>query len=179
MIDPLTLRMWLYRVLLVSLAGAITFVHILPISNNPGGLPGPDLVLSMVLAWVIRRPEYVPVYIVALLIFLIDMLSLHAPGLRAALVVLGLEFLRQRQAGSTDMPFAAEWVLVVLVMAAIVLSERVVLAVFMVEQVSFGKTILRLVISCATYPIVVAFSVYVLGVRRMQPGEADALRQGI
>ncbi len=179
MIDPLTLRMWLYRMLLVGLAGLITFVHILPLSNNSGGLPGPDLVLSMVLAWVIRRPEYVPVYIVALLVFLIDMLSQHPPGLRAALVVLGLEFLRQRQAGSTDMPFVAEWILVVLVMAGIVLGERLVLAVFLVEQVSLGKTLLRLVISGATYPIVVAFSIYVLGVRRLQPGEADALRHGV
>lgn len=179
MVDPLTFRLWMYRLLLVTLVGLITFVHILPKSGIPNGLPGPDLVLALIFAWVMRRPEYVPVLIVAMLVFLIDMLSQNPPGLRVVLVIFGLEFLRQRKAGTTDIPFAAEWALVILVMGGIVLGERLVLAVFLVEQVSFGKTLLRLIISVATYPVVVMVSMYVFGVRRVQPGEADALRQGI
>ncbi|MCP5038063.1 MAG: rod shape-determining protein MreD [Rhodobacteraceae bacterium] len=179
MIDPQTLRIWLFRLVLLALAGGVAFVLILPLSFNPAGLPGPDLILALIFAWVLRRPEYVPVPLVAAIVFLMDMLLLNPPGLHAALVVIGVEFLRQRGASSTDLPFAVEWGLVMVVMGMILLGQRLVLAIFVVEQIEFGKEALRLVISWSVYPLVVAFSVYILGVRRVQPGDADALRQGL
>ncbi|HGG06381.1 MAG TPA: rod shape-determining protein MreD [Aliiroseovarius sp.] len=179
MIDPITFRLWSYRVLLLAMAFVITFIQLLPLSDGYGGLPGPDLFLALVFAWVVRRPEYVPVALVAVIVFLMDMLFQSPPGLRAALVVMGLEFLRRRAMQMRDMPFALEWGLVVAVLALVMLGERLVLAVFFVDQVSFGKSVLRLLITMATYPVVAAFSVYVLGVRRLQPGDADALRRGI
>ncbi len=179
MIDPLTFRRWFYRLLLVLLAAGITFIRMLPLSTLPAALPGPDLLLALVFAWVLRRPEYVPAALVALIFFLTDMLMQAPPGLRAGLVVMGLEFLRVRASGAQDRSFLMEWGLVAMVMAAILLGERLVLAVFLVEQVSFGKEVLRLLMSVALYPLVVAVSVFVLGVRRVMPGEADALRQGL
>ncbi len=178
MIDPRTFRLWFYRALLVWLVAMITFILMLPLSTLPATFPGPDLVLVLVFAWLLRRPEYVPTPLVAALFFLIDMLFQNPPGLRAALVVLGLEFLRRR-AGAHDRSFLAEWAMVAAVMAAIMLGERLILAIFLVEQVSFGKTVLRLLMSAAAYPLVVWVSVFVLRVRRVMPGEADALRQGL
>ena len=176
MIDPRTFRLWGYRLLFVLIGGVLTFVLILPLSLRTGLIPGPDLMLALIFAWSLRRPEYVPILLVAGLVFLTDMLMQNPPGLRAALVLLGLEFLRGR-GGGPDMPFAAEWSLVIAIMSLILLGERLVLGVFMVEQVSFGKSILRLVVTAATYPLVVAVSVYLFRVRRVAPGEADALRQ--
>ena len=177
MIDPQTLRRWFYRLLLLLLVGLVTFARILPLPTLPVTFPGPDLLLLMVFAWVLRRPEYVPVLLVALLFFLADMLMLNPPGLHAGLVVLGSEFLRRR-AGIHDRPFLAEWAMVAGTMAAILLAERLVLTVLFVEQVSFGKQVLRYLVSVAAYPPVVAVTVYVLRVRHVMPGEAEALRQG-
>ncbi len=177
MIDPRTFRLWFYRALLVLLIGMITFVLMLPLSTLPAAFPGPDLMLVLVFAWVLRRPEYVPTPLVAGLFFLVDMLFLNPPGLRAALVVLGLEFLRRR-AGMRDRPFLAEWGLVAGVVAAILLGERLILTVFLVEQVSFGKIVLRFLMTAAAYPLVAAVTVFVFRVRHIMPGEADALRHG-
>ena len=178
MIDPRTFRLWFYRLLLVMLVGAITFLRMLPLSTLPPGLPGPDLVLGFTFAWVLRRPEYAPVVLVAALFFLIDLLMQNPPGLRAALVVIGVEYLRRRAPTSQDRSFLMEWWLVALVMAAILLGERLVLNLFLVDRVSFGKEVLRLLMSAAFYPVVVAVTVYLLRVRRALPGEAEALRQG-
>ncbi len=177
MIDPRSFRRWFYQALLVLLFGMITFMHMLPLSTLPAAFPGPDLLLLLVFAWVLRRPEYVPVLLVAPMFFLTDMLLLNPPGLHAGLVVLGLEFLRRR-AGMRDRPFLAEWALVAGTMAAILLTERLVLALLLVEQVSFGKQVLRYLVSLAAYPLVAAFTVFVLRVRHVLPGEAEALRQG-
>jgi rod shape-determining protein MreD len=43
---------------------------------------------------------------------LADLLFLRPPGLWAAIVVLGHEFLRNREQGLRDMPFFVEWGLV-------------------------------------------------------------------
>ncbi len=174
MVDPLKLRMWFYWALLVALAGLVIFVAMLPLSTLPAGWPGPDLLLALVCAWVLRRPEYVPVGLVAALFFLTDMLTLQPPGLRAALVVLAVEFLRRR--AGQERPFVLEWGLVALVLGAVMLGERLVLGLALVDQVSFGKAALRLIATILAYPLVVAVSVWVLRVRRIQPGEADALR---
>ncbi len=178
MIDPRTLRLWFYRALLVLLIGMITFALMLPLSTLPAAFPGPDLMLVLVFAWVMRRPEYVPAFLVAALFFLVDMLFQNPPGLRAALVVLGVEFLRQRS-GNRDRPYLVEWAMVVGVMAAILLAERLILSVFLVEQVSFGKQVLRFLMSAAIYPLVAGISVLVFRVRHIMPGEADALRSGL
>lgn len=178
MIDPRSFRLWFYRALLVWLIGMITFVLMLPLSSIPASFPGPDLALVLVFTWVLRRPEYVPTPLVAALFFLIDMLIQNPPGLRAALVVLGLEFLRRR-AGGHDRSFLGEWAMVAAVMAAIMLGERLILAIFLVEQVSFGQTVLRLLMSAVAYPLVVGVSTFVFRVRRVMPGEVDALRQGL
>lgn len=181
MIDPLTLRIWLFRLLLLGLVGLITFLLLLPLSFGAGigVLPGPDLILALVFAWWLRRPEYAPILLIAAVIFFTDLLFQNPPGLRAALVLLGLEFLRSRSAMWRDLPFAVEWALVALVMALILLGERLLLGIFMVEQVSFGRSVLRLLMTWLAYPAVVAASVYLFRVRRVQPGEADALRQGL
>ncbi|HHB81821.1 MAG TPA: rod shape-determining protein MreD [Aliiroseovarius sp.] len=178
MIDPRTFRLWFYRALLVLLIGIITFVHMLPLSTLPAPFPGPDLILGLVFAWVLRRPEYVPVLLVAVLFFLIGMIKQSPPGLHAALVVLGVEFLRQR-AGVRDRAFLAEWGMVAGVMAMILLGERLILTVMLVEQVSFGKAVLRYLMSVAAYPVIAGITVFVLRVRQVMPGEADAVRHGL
>lgn len=176
MIDHLTLRRWLYQLLLAGLMLLTVFIRLLPLSPGHGGWPGADLMLAITFAWVLRRPEFVPATLVAVLFFLSGMLFRYAPGLNAALVVIAVEFLRSRAVYARDMPFAVEWGMVAVVMLAIVIAERLVLGIFAVEQVGFAREVMRLGLTVLVYPVAVAVSAYVLGVRRVLPGEAEALR---
>ncbi len=177
MIDRLTLHRWLYRLLLLALASVVVFIRMLPMDVGVVRWPGPDLLLCLVFAWVMRRPDYVPALLAAAIFLTTDMLFQRPPGLWPALVVLGLEFLRTRDPLSRDLPFAVEWGLVAGVMVAMLLAERLLLGLFMVTQVSFGLSVLRLVMTVAVYPAVVLVTTQVLGVRKLQPGATDAMRQ--
>ena len=64
---------------------------------GPGRLPGPDIILLIALSWIVMRPDYVPVLLLAVVFLLTDLLLMRPPGLWTALAVLAGEFLRNRQ----------------------------------------------------------------------------------
>ena len=74
MVDPLTTRRLAHRALYVALAAVILFLRLLPVNPMAHGIPGPDLMLAFTLAWVLRRPDFVP----ALLIVAVVQLKLFS-----------------------------------------------------------------------------------------------------
>ncbi|HHI70488.1 MAG TPA: hypothetical protein ENJ91_05750 [Rhodobacteraceae bacterium] len=106
---------------------------------------------------------------------LADMLFQRPPGLMAALVVIGTEFLRRRTHLMRELPFLFEWAMVAGVMVAMLIAYRLVLIVVMQPRPSFWLSVTLLISTIAAYPLVVAFSRYVLGVRKIAPGEVDEL----
>jgi rod shape-determining protein MreD len=170
----LTANRWVYGLAYFGVMSVIILFHILPIEIGPNGYPGPDLLLCITFAWVLRRPQYVPTPLIALVFLAADMLFLRPPGLWTALVVLGVEFLRAREATSRELPFLVEWGVVSVVLIAITVANRLVLSVFMVAQAGFGLTLLQLVATILAYPLIVLASRMVFNVRKMTPGEIDA-----
>ncbi len=165
---------WAYRALFAVLALALLFLRLLPLGSAAGSWPGPDLLMCLTFAWVLRRPDYVPIALIAMVVLLEDLMLMRPPGLWAALMVLGAEFLRNRTALSRELSFVVEWVLVAGVMAAVVMGNRLVLAVTMLDQASLGQTIIQLVASILCYPVVVFLSRLAFGVRKPAAGEIDA-----
>jgi rod shape-determining protein MreD len=165
---------WVYGLAYFGVTSVIILLQIMPVEIGPNGYPGPDLLLCVTFAWVLRRPQYVPTPLIALVFLVTDLLFLRPPGLWTALVVLGVEFLRAREATSRELPFLAEWVMVTAVMVAMTLANWLVLAVFMVAQAGFGLAVLQLAATILTYPLIVLLSVLVFGVNKMSPGETDA-----
>ncbi|MGH1331032.1 MAG: rod shape-determining protein MreD [Paracoccaceae bacterium] len=173
MVDPITSRRWIYRGLLLVISAVVIFFHLLPIRVGQAYWPGPDLVLGFAFAWVMRRPEFVPVLLVGGLVLLTDILFLRPPGLWAALAVIGLEFLRAREHLSRDLPFPVEWAMVAAVLIAMTLADRFFLAVFAVDQVGLGLAVMQLITTIAVYPLIVLISGTLLGIHKIAPGEVD------
>lgn len=171
----LTANRWMYGLAYFGVTSVITLFQIMPIKIGPNGYPGPDLLLCITLAWVLRRPQYVPTLLIALVFLVTDMLFIRPPGLWTAMAVLGVEFLRAREATSRELPFLAEWGVVTVVMVAMTLGNWLVLAVFMVGQAGFGLALLQLAATTLTYPLIVVLSLLVFGVHKMSPGEIDAM----
>lgn len=174
MIDPVTARRWTYRALFVALAALLLFLRLLPLSTLPARIPGPDLMLCITFAWVLRRPDFVPAVAIVAVFVIEDMLAMRPPGLWALFVLLGSEFLRDRAGAMRGLPFLAEWATVTAVMAIMLLANRLVLALVMVPQTGLGPTLLQLLATVAAYPLVVAASHLALGLRA--PGELDGMR---
>ncbi len=175
MVDPAPRKKWLYWLLFLVLASIVFFLQLVPLQTTPSNWAMPDLLVSLCFAWVLRRPDYMPVLLIAAVMLVADMLFLRPPGLMTALVVIGSEFLRSRVNVMRELPFMLEWALVAGVMVALLLGYRLALIIVMQPRPSLWLSLTLLLTTLATYPLVVAFSRYVLGVRKIAPGEVDAL----
>jgi rod shape-determining protein MreD len=174
MIDPVAARLWAYRGLFVLIVLALLFLRILPIGDPDGGLPGPDLLLCLVFAWVIRRPDHLPALLIAAVVLVEDLILMRPPGLWAAAMVLATEFLRARSALTRELVFIVEWLMVTGLMLAMMLGTRLVLGLAFVDQPGFAFAFAQIGASALVYPFVVGALHLVLDIRKPSTGEVDA-----
>jgi rod shape-determining protein MreD len=163
------------RILFGMLCLVLIFLHLLPLQILPRGWAGPDVMLALTFAWVLRRPDFVPPLLIAGLFLLTDLLFQRPPGLWAALVLLGSQALRAREPGLRDLTFAVEWVSVATTLVAMTLGYRFILALLMVDQAPLGLSLMQLVLTLMVYPLVALISHSAFGVRKIAPGDIDAL----
>jgi rod shape-determining protein MreD len=175
MIDQLIVRLWMFRFLFLATACLILFIKILPIDFAAGRWPAPDFLVALAFAWVLRRDEYVPTLLIALIALATDFLFQRPPGLWAAITVVGLEFLRNRKQLNRELPFLFEWGMVSAVVVVMALVNRVFLAIFVVDLPALGLMSIGVVGTILCYPLVVLTSHYIFGVRKIAPGEVDQL----
>lgn len=174
MVDPLRVTLWFYRGLFLALALALLFLKLLPLGSMAGTWPGPDLMLCLIFAWVLRRPDYLPVLLICGVVLIEDFLLMRPPGLWAGLVIVGSEFLRSRVALTRELSFAAEWALVAAVMVAVLLGYRLAFVIAFLPQPAFGFALLQTLWSILCYPLVVAASRFAFDLRKPAMGEVDA-----
>ena len=60
-----------HRLIFVAVAAFLMFLRLLPIHPAAAGsLPGPDFLLCLIFAWTMRRPEYLPIWLLAAILLL-------------------------------------------------------------------------------------------------------------
>ena len=77
---------WGYRATFVGLSALIFFFALLPFDAGDGNVPGPDLVIALVAAWVLRRPDYLPVWLLVIVLLLGDFVLMRPLGLWTLIV---------------------------------------------------------------------------------------------
>ncbi|WP_372839577.1 rod shape-determining protein MreD [Phaeovulum sp.] len=174
MVDPISRQLWLHRALYLAIAMVVLFLRLLPLSSGASGWPGPDITLALTLAWLLRRPEFVPAVLVVAVMLIEDLMFQRPPGLWALIVLGGTEFLRAREVSLRDLSFMLEWITVGVLLLVMVLADRLVLSLLMVPQPPLGLTLLYYLATLAAYPLVVIASYAAFGLRRAAPGEVDA-----
>lgn len=166
-------RIWSMRAGFFILCLGIMFFHLLPLETMPRRWAPPDLLIAFAFAWTLRRPDYAPTLIIAIVVLLADILFLRPPGLLPVFVILGAQFLRSRLAGPGETGFAGEWIAVAAVVTSITLSYRVTLTLFAVEQAPLALSLFQMFMTILVYPLVVLVTEWVMGVRRstsLDPG---------
>lgn len=175
MASPVRQTLWLWWALFAGIVLALIFFRILPLGALAGRFPGPDLVMCLACAWVIRRPDLLPALVIAGAVLLEDMVLMRPPGLWAALMILGTEVLRTRSAFSRELSFLAEWAMVAVVMFAMVLGNRLIMAAMILPQPGFGMQMIGFAFSVLAYPAVVLASRLLFGLYKPATGEVDAM----
>ncbi|MEO3416817.1 rod shape-determining protein MreD [Roseovarius sp. CAU 1744] len=170
---------WLMRIVYLLICLVLLFVQLLPLDTVPKVWAAPELVVVVTFAWVLRRPEYAPPFLIAMIFLLADLLVQRPPGLWAALVLLGSETLRNRAPGLRDLTFPVEWLTVTTTLIVMTLGYRIILGVTVVDQAPLGLSLIQLVMTLIAYPVVVLITQTVFGVRKISPGDVEAGRQRI
>ncbi|MFA5538214.1 MAG: rod shape-determining protein MreD [Gemmobacter sp.] len=175
MADALKGTVWGWRALFAAVVVGLIYLRLLPLGHQAGAWPAPDFVLCLTCALVLRRPEFVPALLIAAMVLIEDLLLMRPPGLWAALMLMGTEFLRRRAQFSREIAFVTEWIMVAVVMCAMLLGYRLALALVMLPQVAFGHALAQIAGSIAAYPLVVGVLRLGLGLRKPATGELDAM----
>ena len=165
---------WMHRLLFLGVAFVLIFLRLLPLHDVAGHLPGPDLLICLIFAWTVRRPEYLPVLMIAAVVLLEDMLLMRPPGLWTALVILASEFIRSRVALTRELNFGVEWLLVAGLILALFVAQRLAYSMAFLPQPALGFVLVQAGWSILAYPVVVAISRYGLDLHKPAMGELDA-----
>lgn len=175
MVDPIAAHRFGYRLLYLAVAALVLFIRILPLDALPVRIPAPDIVLCCTIVWVLRRPDYAPALLIAVVFLVEDILVMRPPGLWPAIVLLATEYLRSREVTLRDVPFAVEWLIAGALITAMTVLDRLVLAAFLVPGAAPGLTALHILTTVAAYPVVAILTTVVFGLRKAAPGQVDAL----
>jgi rod shape-determining protein MreD len=170
-----TRHIWTYRVVFLALCAVIVILRLLPLGLDEIGVPGPDLLVALTFAWIMRQPAVVPIVSILLVFLLADFLLQRPPGLWTLMVVLGSESLRRRRLQMTEFPFLVEWSVFGGTVLAMVLIERLILWVLFVDLAPLGLTLAHAIVTVAIYPFVVGVSKYIFGLRKLGPAELEPL----
>lgn len=190
MIERWISSVWQHRLLFIAAALVMLFWRLLPFAAHVpedcgpddwcrfldwlARAPGPNLLLCLIFAWMVRRPDYLPVLMIAAIVLLEDMLLMRPPGLWTGLVILASEFIRGRVALTRELNFGVEWLLVAGLMLALFVVNRVILGIAFLPQPNLGFALIQVIWSVIAYPVVVAVSRYGLDLHKPAMGELDA-----
>ena len=168
-------HLWTMRLAYLALAAVIIFFHLIPLDTVPRKWAPPDLLLAFTFAWVLRRPDYVPALSIAFVMLMADLLFQRPPGLIALLVVLGAEYLRTRVYGQGEAGFVAEWAAVCVIIAAVILLDRLILGLLLVPLPPMAPSLIQMVLTMLAYPLVVLVTQALMGVRKPAPSDSGAI----
>lgn len=167
---------WAMRLLYVAVCGVVIMFYLLPLGQDGWITFSPDLVLGITLAWVIRRPDYAPILLVAAVALLADLLLMRVPGLWAALVVLLANRFAQQRHRMRSTGFGLEWLRVSTGIAAIFVAERVAMTVLLLDTPSLTLNAAQYLATVAVYPLIVAITAGVFRIRK--PALIDTTASG-
>ncbi len=137
----------------------------------------PDLLICFAFAWSLRRPEYVPAILLAVVFLVSDLLLQRPPGLWALLALLACENLKTRGRTLRDSTFGAEWITVAVMLTGILLANRFVLSVLLIPPPQLGLSLFELGMTVLFYPAIVFVTRTLMGVRKSAPGDLDSMNQ--
>lgn len=163
-------------VLFCGAMAVLLFLRLLPLSAGAVRLPGPDLGLCLTLAWMLRRPDQLAAPVIALVFVIQDTILFHPLGLWPAIVLIGSEAARLREARWRDGPFMIEWLRIGVLIGAMMLGYRILQVLFMMPVPALGQMILHVIATVAAYPPVVLAARALLGLRRVNPVLAEQMR---
>ncbi len=172
--DTSPFQLWMYRTAFLGIGMAFILWSIIPFDLSAGALPVPNIFFCITMSYVVRRPEYVPVWAVFIVFFLWDVLTQAPLGLCTLLVVMGTEVVRGNIQAFREYNFGLGWLWISAIFVAITATEQILLALTLSDTPRLFGQVLLILFTVAAYPVTVGVMKFGFGITRPQPGELDA-----
>lgn len=158
----------------IGIGLAILFFRLMPLAPGATALPGPEVMLCVTFAWVLRRPDHLPAIIIVAMTLIGDIMLGRPFGLFSLFVLTATEFLRSWALRWGDQPFFFEWLRIAVLVALLLLGYRIVMLLFMLPVPALGPVMLQWLATTAAYPAVVVL-LRLAGVRRPTAAELEMM----
>lgn len=166
---------WSYRLLYVGLCFVMILGSLFPFELFSGSFPAPNLLLAVTFAWLLRRPDYVPLWLIAAVFLFADFLLMKPLGLETLMAVGVTEVLRRQVQQRDTLTVPVELLQVSLWIWITLGATRLVLIVLGTPVPPLSSELLYILSTMSCYPIILLITQYLFGVRRLQGGESDSL----
>lgn len=166
---------WMYRLGFLLIGIALIILRLLPLQTMPRTWAGPDVMMCLVFAWSVRRPDYVPTLFIAAMILLEDFMLQRPPGLHAALIVGACFWLKTKAYTSDERTMTGEILQITSAVLGVLLATRLILSIALLPLPSLSLHLAQSFSTIIFYPVMALISAYVLNVQPIKQSETKAL----
>ncbi|MEM6618338.1 MAG: hypothetical protein AAF631_03460 [Pseudomonadota bacterium] len=167
-------QVWRARTTFLAVGLGFVAWQVVPFDLSAGRLPWPDVFYCITMVYVIRCPEYAPVWAIFAVFFMRDVLTMAPLGLTTLLMVFGTEIVRANIQAFREYAFGLEWLWVAGIFAGIVLGGHIILGLTLSQAPRLLDQVWLILFTAAAYPVTVFSLKFGFGFERPQPGEFDA-----
>lgn len=167
-------QFWLRRAGFIAIATMFILQALIPLDLTANRLPGPDVLYCVTMAYIIRRPEFVPLWAIFFVFFLRDILSMAPLGIWTLLVITSTEIVRSNLQAFREYFFGIEWLWIAGIFGAILLTQQLILSITLSFTPTFVDLALQFFFTAAIYPVIVAFMKYGFRIECPAAGKTDA-----
>ncbi len=171
MINFQNIQSWAYYIKYLMICFIILSLQLLPMKIVHQEVLWPNLIYLITVAWLIRKPSYLPVILILFVHIISDILLLMPLGLWSALSLIGYEFLRWRSLSQGRLKLGQELLLVNIVLILLTFIQIGIEFIFKIESPPIGMILLQLTFSLLIYPIVIFVLHSILRVRHFERSE--------
>lgn len=159
----------------VFLAALAILFPLMPLQLRADAMALPDILFALMAAWLLRRPDTLPMLLLVPLLLLADFILGRPVGLWALLGLIASEFFRGQSVVLRRQHFIVEYLTFISVFSIALVLQWLVLSLALVPQPSGARMFEFFALTVLSYPLIVLFLHYVLYVRAPKPKESFRL----
>ncbi|MEO0388191.1 MAG: rod shape-determining protein MreD [Pseudomonadota bacterium] len=161
-------------ILYVFMAASAILLPLLPLELTADARATPDLLAALTAAWVLRRPDSVPVFVIVPIFLIADFMLGRPPGLWTLLMLAATEMLRLMASGQDDRPFLIEWLNFGIMLALLLALMTLILNLSFAPHPPLGRVFELFTGTMLAYPALVFVLYALLRVRAPQAAARSA-----
>ncbi len=167
-------QFWIRRGTYLAFGILLLLQAIIPQSLEATQIPGPDIFYCITMAYIIRRPEYAPLWAIVLIFFLRDVVTMAPLGLATLFFLIATEIVRANLQAFREYFFGIEWLWVAVIYGLILVTQNLVLSLSVSFTPKFVDLFYQFFFTTLAYPVIVLIMRYLFAIDRPAAGKTDA-----